>query len=190
MPDGYTVATLLGGVLSLWAMAGLLTNRVRTRGSRPASALRLSLGAAVGLSLIALATRAPQPVYAMIAGVAALTATAAIGVKLQVADGFGGPAYRLPGLSRVEAGATGSLTAAAAFAGAIAALVTVALAYRLRLLGPSDPGLVFLAAYVGMLLESWFDGAFSRRAASRPLGAAAATALAGLLAMLLAIALP
>jgi len=190
MPDGYNVATLLGAVLSLWVAAGLLTNRLGRRASRPASALRVSLGAAVGLALMALASWAPQPVYATIAGVAALTATAAIGVKLQVADGFGGPAYRLPGLSRAEAGAPGSLTAAAALAAALAAFASVTVAYRLRLLGPSDPGLVFLAACLGMLLESWFDGAFSRRAASRPLGAAAAVALAGLAAMLLAIALP
>lgn len=190
MIDRAAVAMLLGGVLSLWIGLGMLMGRIRPESPRPASTLRVALGAAVGVALSAVGTVAPQPVYALVAGVAALTATAAIGARLQVAGGFGGPAYRLPRLTHSDTDAPGALSAPAAFAGALAALVVVGLAYRLGLLGPSDPGLVFLAALAAMLLECWFDGAFSRRAASRPLGAAAAAAIAGLLALLLAVALP
>lgn len=190
MIDGSAVATLTGGVLFLWIGLGLLMRRLEPEGPRPASALRVTLGCAVGLGLIALAPLVPQPAYALMAGVAALTTTAAIGARLRVAGHFGGPTYRLPALRPTDPGTPGSLSAAAAVVGALAAVVIVALAFGLRLLGPSDPGLVFLAAGLGMLLECWFDGAFSRRAASRPLGAAAAAAIAGLAALLLGIALP
>jgi len=194
MPRVTAVTAVLAGVVSLWAIARLLASRAPVSGTTPLPAVRsgprLVAAATSGAALIVAAPALPQPMYVTAAGVAALCTAAAIGVRGEFGRSYGVPAYVIPSLRTVPPGTSGSISAAAAFAAAAAAFLVAALAFGVRLLGPSDPALVALAAYVAMLFEVWVDGTWKPTGAARLVSAVAAALLGAVLGFGLVFWLP
>jgi uncharacterized membrane protein len=190
MPAPNAVLLLLTGVLSLWALARLVAARLAS-GRPPAAALARMLAAAtVGLLLTLVAALSTAPMYWLAAAVAAFATAAAIAVRLQFGTAFDGPAYAIPSLAHRAPGTPGALSAAAAVAGAGSAFAIATLAFRLRLLGPSDPALVSLAAYLGLLAECRLERSASGSRTRLALTAAVAAALAAIVAAALVVFLP
>ena len=191
MPGADGVAILIAGVLSLWATTRLLAVRVAPDASRAAgSTARLLAGIVGGVALLLGGTVSSQPLYWAAAGVAAISTAAAVGIRLEIGRAFGAPAHAIPSLVRRPPGTPGSVSATAALTAAGGAFATASLAFHLRLLGPSDPALVALAAYVGMLFECWLEGVGKPTGWQRPLRAAAAALVSAALATALVILLP
>ncbi len=194
MPSVTAVAAVLAGVVSLWVIARLLASRGPGSVTPPLpsvrSGARLLAAATSGTALIVAAPALSQPLYVTAAGVAALCTAAAIGVRGEIGRAYGAPAYAIPSLRTVPPGAPGSISAAAALAAAAAAFVVAALAFGVRLLGPSDPALVALAAYVAMLFEVWVDGTWKPAGAARLVSAAGAALLGAILGFGLVFGLP
>ncbi|MGD8331276.1 MAG: hypothetical protein PVJ49_17730 [Acidobacteriota bacterium] len=180
MPATGAVVTLLAGELLILLLVRALARRAVTSPSRiPAAAARTLAATAVGVVLIGAGAFTTVPLYVAAAGVAALCTALAIGVRLELAGIMSGPAYALPSLVHRAPGTPGAVTGLAAAGAAGAAFLAAAMAYGTRLLGPSDPALVALAAYLGMLLECGLE-------ATGGTGAGAATARAALSALLAA----
>lgn len=194
MPGMTAIVVVLAGVVSLWAVARLLVSRVAPSDATPLppvrSGARLLAAATVGVALAIAAPALPQPVCATAAGVAALCTAAGVGVRWEIGCAYGAPAYAIPSLRTVTPGAPGSISAAGALAAAGAAFIIAALAFGVRLLGPSDPALVAVAAYVAMLCEVWMDGAWKPAASARLVSAAGAALLGAALAFALVLWLP
>ena len=194
MPGVTAVAAVLTGVVSLWVIARLLASRGPGSGTPPLpsvrSGTRLLAAATSGTALIVAAPALSEPMYVTAAGVAALCTAAAIGVRGELGLAYGAPAYAIPSLRTVPPGTPGSTSAAAALAAAAAAFVVAALAFGVRLLGPSDPALVALAAYVAMLFEIWVDGTWKPPGAARLVSAAGAALLGAVLGFGLVFWLP
>ncbi len=161
MPGASSVAVVLGGLVVLCGCARLIVRTAADPGAlRPASGAT-SQTAAAALVGVALALTAPamgQPMYWAAAAVAALSTAAAVGLAREIGTAFGEPAYALPTLSITESDAPGSMSAAAALAAATGALATAALAFQVRMIGPSDAGLIAFAAFFAMLFERWLAG--------------------------------
>lgn len=194
MPGMTAVVAVLAGVVSLWAIARLLASRGAGFDTTPLpaarSGARLLAAATIGATLTVAAHALPQSVYVAAAGVAALCTATAIGVRWEIGRTYGAPAYAIPSLRTVPPGTCGSISAAAALAAAAAAFIIAALAFGVRLLGPSDPALVALAAYVAMLFEVWIDGAWKPAGSARLVSAAGAALLGAALAFGLVLWLP
>ena len=184
MPGMSAVVFLLAGVLSLWIVARLFVLRADT----PATAAgpRLLAAATVGGLLVVAGNATSMPLYAAAAGVAAIAAAAAIGVRLEIGRVYRAPAYAIPSLAHRPPGTPGAISAAAALTGAAAAFASAALAYRLRLLGPSDPALVALAAYLGMMFDCWLEP----KSSNRTVNAGAAAIVAAIIGTFLVVLLP
>jgi len=189
MPGMSAVVFLLAGVLSLWIVARLFVLRADPTAAT-ASGTRLLAAAAVGVLLAIAGNATSSPQYAAAAGVAAIAAAAAIGVRLEVGRAYRAPAHAIPSLAHRPPGTPGTISAAAALTGAAAAFASAALAYRLRLLGPSDPALVALAAYLGMMFDCWLEGVWAGGSGRRAVAAVAAAIVAALIGTLLVVLLP
>lgn len=186
MPATGAVVTLLAGeLLVLLSVRALARRAASSPPPVPARAVRTLAAAAVGVALIAAGSFSAMPLYVAAAGVAALCTALAIGVRLDLGGIMSGPAYALPSLAHRAPGTPGAVTGLAAAGAAGAAFLAAAMAYGTRLLGPSDPALVALAAYLGMLLECALERAGGRGAGP----AAARAALSALFAALCAAAL-
>jgi len=194
MPGVTAVVIVLAGVVSLWAVARLLAFRAANSNNTALpsarAGARLLAAATIGAALAIAAPAVPQPMYAAAAGVAALCTAAAIAVRGEIGRAYGAPAYAIPSLRTVTPGTPGSISAAGALAAAAAASIIAAVAFSVRLLGPSDPALVALAAYVAMLLEVWVDGAWKPAGSARLFSAAGAALLGAALAFGLVFWLP
>lgn len=186
MPGVTAVVVVLVGVVSLWAVARLRVSRTGgfdgTPLPGPRAGARLLAAATIGTTLIVAAPALPQPLYVAAAGVAALCTAAAIGVRWEIGRADGAPAYSIPSLRTLPPGTCGSISAAAALAAAAAAFIIATLAFGVRLLGPSDPALVALAAYAAMLFEVWIDGAWKPAGSARLVAAGGAALLGAVLA--------
>ncbi len=169
MPGVGALVTLVIGVFALQGIARLVASRAAARPAtppEPAATLRLAAAAAIGFVLGVAAPTLSQPMYFTAAAVSAIGTAAAIGIAVTIRSAYAEPAYAVPSLRPRPAETPGALSAEAAAAAAAAAGLTAALAFGLRLIGPSDGGLVFLASFIGMLAERSIDGAW------RPTGAA------------------
>ena len=172
MPGVAALVTLVGGVAMLWGVARLLASRSSTTAKRnlggaAGPAMRIGGAVTVGVVLGVIAPATSEPMYVAAAAVAAISAGAAIGLGLEVGATFAEPAYTLPKLRPCPASTRGAISAEAATAAAAGAALTAALAFGVRLLGPSDSGPVFLAAFLCMLFERWLDGAWQPHGAAR-----------------------
>jgi uncharacterized membrane protein len=190
MTTAAALVTVLFGVVALLLTARLLLRRHTLRSPRPAAGAAVPAAAIAGVVLALIGQVTTAPLYWAAAGVAAISTATAIALRFEVGAVFRIPAYTVPSLGRRPPGSPGAISAAAALAAAAGALATAALAYRVRLLGPSDPALVALAAYLGMLVDCRFEEAFGPRGLARAAGGAAAALLAALLAAALVVLLP
>ncbi len=184
MPGASAVAVVLGGLVALWGCARLIVRVATDPGAiRPSSeaASQTVAAALVGVALALTAPATGQPMYWAAAAVAALSTAAAVGLAREIGSVFGEPAYALPTLSITATDAPGSISAAAGLAAAVGALATAALAFQVRMIGPSDAGLIAFAAFFAMLFERWLAGVWKPPAATRwAPGALAALGGAGL----------
>ena len=195
MPGVGPLLTLLAGVLVLWGIARILASRSpnpprRNLGGAAGSALRLGGAVAIGAFLGVIAPATSEPMYVAAAAVAAISAGAAIGLGLEAGAVFAEPAYAIPTLRPQPASTRGTISAEAAAAAAAGAALTTTLAFGLRLLGPSDGGPVFLAAFLCMLFERWLDGAWQPQGATRVVPSLLAGLLGAGLGALWVILLP
>ncbi len=170
MPGASSVAVVLGGLVVLWGCARLIVRKATDPDAmRPSSgaASRTAGAALVGVALALTAPATEQPMYWAAAAVAALSTAAAVGLAGEIGSVFGEPAYALPTLSITASDAPGSISAAAGLAAAVGASATAALAFQVRMIGPSDAGLIALAAFFAMLFEHWLAGFWKPSAATR-----------------------
>ena len=170
MPGASSVAVVVGGLVVLWGCARLIVRKATAPGAMRPSSDAASQTAAATFVGVALALTAPamgQPMYWAAAAVAALSTAAAVGLAREIGSVFGDPPYALPTLSITASDAPGSITAAAGLAAAIGALATAALAFQVRMIGPSDAGLIAFAAFFAMLFEHWLAGVWKPFAAAR-----------------------
>ena len=170
MPGASSVAVVVGGLVVLWGCARLIVRKATAPGAMRPSSDAASQTAAATFVGVALALTAPamgQPMYWAAAAVAALSTAAAVGLAREIGSVFGDPPYALPTLSITASDAPGSITAAAGLAAAIGALATAALAFQVRMIGPSDAGLIAFAALFAMLFEHWLAGVWKPFAAAR-----------------------
>jgi hypothetical protein len=190
MPATGAVVTLLAGELLVLLLVRALARRAAASSRAPAVAARVLAAAAVGVALIVTGGFTVVPLYASAAGVAALCTALAVGVRLELGGIVSGPAYALPSLAQRAPGTPGAITALAAAAAAGAAFLAAAIAYGTRLLGPSDPALVALTAYLAVLLECALERTGGSGNGSAALRAALSALAAAVLAAAFVILLP
>ena len=187
-----SAAVVLGGLVVLWGSARLIVRMATNPGAmRPSSdaASQTAAAALVGVALALTAAATEQPMYWAAAAVAAFSTAAAVGLAREIGSVFGEPAYALPTLSITASDAPGSISPAAGLAAAVGALATAALAFQVRMIGPSDAGLIAFAAFFAMLFEHWLVGVWKQSRVSRwapgALAALAGAALASAFIVLL-----
>ena len=180
-----SLAVLLAGLVALCGCARLIAHRAGDPGAvQPSSgaASHTAAAALVGIVITLIAPATTQPMFGAAAAVAAFCTAAAIGLGREIGAVFGEPAYGVPTLSIAESGAPGTVSAASAIAAAVGASAIAVVAFQVRLIGPSDGGLIAFAAFFAMLFERWLAGVWKPTGAARlapdALAAVAGAALA------------